>query len=223
MFLILKSLEIFERRPWKNTLNTLNPEFPLNIVNQAKERSVIVETNKGTGSGVLIDSIHILTAKHVVRNAKKIKINWKNKTFSAVDILVDRFKNVDLAILKVLDKQFPISRSSQAKIVNKDLAIFGFNTILSKTKIFPYSGIVIDPTATEPLENRRENDDWPCQGSYILSKMNKPVINGMSGSGVYNRYGNLVGILVGSVREILNGSIWRSYYGIIVPTKFLYK
>ena len=197
--------------------------FPLNIVNQAKKRSVIVKTNRRIGNGVLIDSIHILTAKHIVKNAKKIKIKWKNNIFSAVNISEDRFKNMDLALLKVIDKQFPISRSIQAKILNKDLAIFGFNTIISKTKIFPYSGIVINPAATEPLENREENYDWPCQGPYILSKMNKPVINGMSGSGVYNQYGNLIGILVGALNKNLNGSMWGSYYGIIIPTRILYK
>lgn len=68
---------------------------------------VIVETNKGMGSGFFISNTgYIITNEHVVKDSTKVRIQRYNKTFLSAFVL-EVNKEKDLALLKTEGSNFP--------------------------------------------------------------------------------------------------------------------
>lgn len=95
------------------------------IINQAIKSVVSVGTDRGMGSGFIVnENGYIVTNYHVISDAKKIAVLTYSKDVLPVELIgVD--KNKDIALLKMSGKYdyLPLGDSGSVKIGNKVIAI----------------------------------------------------------------------------------------------------
>ncbi|MDA2922264.1 serine protease [Patescibacteria group bacterium AH-259-L07] len=191
----------------------MHQEFLSDVVAQAKVRCITIR--RGTGedvslvSGVVIDSTHILTARHCVegRGKQHLEVIWQNQRFSAQRVVSKVLSDMDVALLEVPNHSFPVPRLAPHASVDTGIVVFGFNTAF-RERIVPYSGVISETVATKPtsyllrvilrwLTGFDRGEWWPCHSFYLLVKSRVPFVQSMSGSALYDGEGRLVGILVG--------------------------
>lgn len=211
--------DIFIFIDWRNVSKNISGQaIPFEVVDQARARSVILEASdtghgkrRSMGSGVLIDSVHILTAKHYVERyggPLQIQAIYQGHVFSVKRVDHPLLKDIDVALLEIVDYQFSIPGITLTDSVFIDMSIFGFNSATFKGKDIFYTGFV---TGKENLQPSRQLKRFilkdrllpserllpPYKGYYLITKNLKFVVPGMSGSGIYDWHGRLAGILVG--------------------------
>lgn len=141
---------------------------------------------KSLGSGFFVQGDVIATNYHVVEGASKIKAKIVgSKTTSAVDFIIGKDKDKDLALLKVSGvKAKPLSFGDADKVAVGDVVYAvgnpeGFEGTFSQ-------GIV---SGIRQLDGQR----------YI--QITAPVSHGSSGGPVLNKNGEVIGIAVASLEE----------------------
>ncbi len=201
-------LEKSLKKSWKkvltsSSLSELSPE----VIKQAKARCVKLRKGICQASGVLINADYILTAKHftnVKSISKNIKVTYQKQHFLAREIPLPLAKNIDLALLKVINHQFPVSNITLGDKINENDLVFSFNSIHFLPKIIPYTGVVMG------MKIFKDKSFWwqtlinkiiksyrkLVQAPYLIINSERPILKGMSGSAVYDRQGRLIGILV---------------------------
>jgi tetratricopeptide (TPR) repeat protein len=174
---------------------------------RARQMTVRIENSGGTGSGVIIarkgNSYYVLTAKHVVEDRE---LNPPQNFTDSQIITVDRSrqkmtsivvaKSVDLAIVKFNSKNnYPIARLGKYSQNNDDLAFVGgfpdredeLNSSIWQWQFNP--GYIVSPEVSKIFtqNNLSFNDGYDMYYGSITH-------NGMSGGGVFDLEGNLIGI-----------------------------
>jgi tetratricopeptide (TPR) repeat protein len=157
----------------------------------ARNTSVLIEENYAIGSGVLVnktgDVYSVLTTRHVVNGVSPRRLRTFDGQFHK-PIFISATKNyLDLAIIK-----FRSNRAySVAKIGTSTEAVEGSTIYVAG---FPRATIAIDGVVFSFRQGKLiANSTKPLSGGYSLIYSANTLV-GMSGGGVFNDEGGLIGI-----------------------------
>ena len=162
-------------------------------------RLAIVFVNLGfsQGSGVRISSTEILTAEHVIRGANRVDVSIGGGTFQQATV-TGYDSGRDLALLTLdspaegLAVALPVSNQVFADLsqrlvekIGHEVALIGFVPEISNT--------------TPVITYGRIGTLWNIRpGDFAIGQVDAAATNGMSGGGVFNRYGEFLGTLITS-------------------------
>lgn len=206
--------------PYRSIQTSILPNSTVNsegVSQKAKAVSVLIRNVSESGSGVLIQhrgqTYTVLTAAHVVKAASPYNIitpDGQNHDVSTADIQV--IAGVDLAIIHFQSsKNYPVASVSSSQALTEGNIVFVAG--------FPLSTAAI----TQPVYNITEGkvtaySNKPFADGYSIVYSNN-TLPGMSGGGVFNQNGQLVGIHGrGDVDTKLESSAINS--GIRIKTGF---
>jgi serine protease Do len=153
------------------------------------------QIQEGAGSGVIIsENGHIITNNHVIENAIKIDITLRDgKTYEAKLIATDT--KSDVAVLKIEATGLPAATlgDSSALVVGEPAVVIG--NPLGQLGGTVTSGIIsaLEREVSFPDEDGGGN---PVRRDMKLLQTDASVNSGNSGGGLFNQYGELVGIVV---------------------------
>ena len=153
------------------------------------------EIEVGGGSGVVIsDNGHILTNYHVIEGASSVQVTAAGRTYNAQVIAYDQ--TLDLAILRVENlrvKQAVLADSDKVRVGEWAIAIGnpGATDALAGTvTVGIISGL---NRQMETYEQNRYGENV-IKTNYNLLQTDAPINSGNSGGGLFNIYGQLIGI-----------------------------
>ena len=151
------------------------------------------ETERGLGSGVIIDDLgDILTSFHVVRDAKIIKVTFADGTRSEA-IVISAQPEIDIAVLQaqILPQQFipAILGNPGAMQVGDEAYVvgnpFGLYSSMSSGVISGFNRTFQPPNSGQPIQG--------------LIQFDAAANPGNSGGPLLNRNGHVIGIVTGIV------------------------
>ena len=149
------------------------------------------------GSGVRISPIEIITAEHVIRGASRVGVSVEGGVYQRATVTgYDSLR--DLALLTLDDPtpgltvSLPVSNQVFADLSQRSVADIGYEIALI--------GFVPDISTTTPVVTfGRIGAIWNIQpGNYEVGQVDAAATNGMSGGGVFNKFGEYLGVLVSS-------------------------
>lgn len=193
---------------WKQLMNftVIISEGVLKTYDEDKDEDIYIQTfptvtdlNKGivsrpyenwTGSGFALKDGYVVTNYHVVEGAKDITIQGIKGNFntSYKAVIAGTDKNNDLALLKISDSMFtgfgtiPYSMSSNSSEVGEEIYVLGYpltSTMGDEIKLT--TGIISSKTG--------------FQGDVSLYQISAPIQPGNSGGPLFDKKGNIVGIV----------------------------
>lgn len=141
-----------------------------------------------TGTGWLINPNHLVTAAHVVNNAKNIAVIFRDEAINASIVSSDDYN--DIAILK-LSKPLPLKPlilASNSSKLGDDIWVMGFplSSVLGN-KIQLTTGVV---SATAGIGNDKR-----------ILQITAPIQPGNSGGPLLNSNGNVVGVVTSKLDD----------------------
>lgn len=165
--------------------------IPAKVLDIAKLSSVqIKQANGGIGSGVIIakdnDIYYVLTAGHVVENKQEYQVVAPDKQVYKVDNQTIRTKKgLDMAVLQFRSSQvYQVATLGDYELQKQLIFLYGWKgEELNHPSLFSV-GIVQDAN---------ERDFWAKPRGYELAYTNEGY-SGMSGGGIWDTEGKLVGI-----------------------------
>lgn len=188
------------------TKNLFSQKTAKEIYDENSSKVVYVEVydrNKkaiASGSGFLIDSEGlIITNYHVIKNAFYAKVLFSNGAISDADYIYNYNKENDLALLKSFlntDEHVDFSSSDDVSIGDKCYAIG--------------SPLGIQNTISDGIISNILNKD-----SDYLFQITNPISPGSSGGALFDEYGKLIGVTVGSREDGQN-------INYAIPSKYIY-
>ena len=149
------------------------------------------------GSGVRISPTEVLTAEHVIAGAGRAKVSVNGGAFQGATVTgYDTAR--DLALLTLdepvagLTVELPFSNQVFADLSQRSVADIGYEVALI--------GFVPEISTNTPLVTfGRIGALWDIQpGDYSLGQVDAAATNGMSGGAVFNKFGEVLGVLVTS-------------------------
>ena len=165
-----------------------------------------------TGTGFALGNSYVVTNQHVIDEAKTISIKGVkgdlNNGYSADVVTVDKAN--DIAVLKINDTRFngfgaiPYSVSTRMADVGEDVFVLGFPlTQALGNEIKLTNGIISSRTG--------------YQGDIATYQISAPVQPGNSGGPMFDKKGNVIGIVVAGVpgAENVGYAIKTSYLSIL--------
>lgn len=141
---------------------------------------------KGAGSGVIIsEDGYIVTNNHVIEGASNILVTLHDKTeYSAQLIASD--KQTDLAVIKIdKDGLIPATFGDSSAVAVGDLAVAIGNPLGR-----------LAGSATEGIISGLEREITLDGKTMVLMQTSASINPGNSGGGLFDQYGNLIGIVV---------------------------
>lgn len=141
--------------------------------------------SEGAGSGVIIRSNgYIVTNNHVISGANKITVRLKSgETYDAS--LVGRDVKTDLAVIKINETDLPTAiMGSSSQLVVGELAVAIGNPLGQ-----------LGGTVTEGIISALDRDIVIDGESMKLLQTSAAINPGNSGGGLFNQYGELIGIV----------------------------
>jgi len=163
------------------------------IIKKVKPVVVYIETDAGTGSGMIISSDgFILTNAHVVSGVSNAKIKLSDERLF-IGSVIGRDEKIDLAILKIKGANFPtvILGDSSANILKQGDEVFSFG--------YPF-GLKGDVSFKEGTISRRQT----YEGITYL-ETSAEVHPGNSGGPLVNRFAQVVGVNTQAVGSGVGG------------------
>lgn len=162
----------------------------------------IVQNSASSGTGFFLSKDgYIITNHHVIENARTIKvsgINDDNKTSYTARVEISDKQN-DLAILKITDAAFkplaniPYTFKYTTSSVGEDCFVLGYPLISTMgTDIKLTNGIISSKTGYE--------------GNIAEYQMSAPVQPGNSGGPLFDKNGNIIGVVCAKHRDAENAS-----------------
>lgn len=164
------------------TADSIVEVYTETVVNGGRFGQYIVE---GAGSGVIISADgYIVTNNHVIDGTEKITVRLKNGTeYEAT--LIGRDSKTDIAVLKINEKDLkPVVFGDSDELVVGELAVAIGNPL----------GMLGGTVTDGIISALSRNIDIDGQMMNLL-QMSAAVNPGNSGGGLFNRYGELVGIV----------------------------
>lgn len=151
------------------------------------------------GTGFAIGSRYVVTNYHVVEDANSITVsvikNNINRAYYAEVVATDKVN--DIAVVKITDSDFkgfsaiPYGVTTRVADVGEDVFVLGFpltQTLGDEIKLT--TGVINSRTGMIGWEN--------CY------QIQAPITNGNSGGPMFDNKGNVVGIIVGKLKQELN-------------------
>lgn len=173
-----------------------NKKYPTRSMYEAAISKVDEESNKNiepqewSGSGFALNNGYIATNYHVVENAKSITVQGIKGSFSteynATIVATDKYN--DLALIKISDSRFsgfgaiPYRVKTSTSEVGKEVFVLGYpltSTMGDEIKLT--TGVVSSKTG--------------FQGDVSLYQISAPIQPGNSGGPLFDKNGNLIGIV----------------------------
>lgn len=156
----------------------------------SSQQSITPRINSWSGTGFALKNGYIVTNYHVIENANSITVKGVkgdfNNSFHAFVVASDRFN--DLAIIKITDNSFsgfgqiPYTISSSTSDVGEEVYVLGYpltSTMGDEIKLT--TGVVSSKTG--------------FQGDVALYQISAPIQPGNSGGPLFDRKGNIIGIV----------------------------
>lgn len=163
----------------------------------AIDRVVQIETRSGQGSGVIIKHVGntytILTAAHVVNNLYNLPVAVTTPDRQQYTIAPSEVKiapnSLDLATLTFQsDRNYTVAELGNSSTITRGERIFAAGFQVKSLRFYPGTVVAI---------GRQDSDR-----GYGLAIGNAEILPGMSGGGLFNEAGNLIGINGKSVGTI---------------------
>lgn len=148
-----------------------------------RRSTVKIVLPSGHGSGVHIGDGYILTAAHVTRGNKDITIKASNGEEIPAVVLWESTE-YDVALLRVDDTRFLGSAHLSCRVAQAGEAIAAHGNPLFMERIITHGTVSGAPVKVERI--------WAS-----VLPLSLPVAGGMSGGGLFDASGHLVGIIVG--------------------------
>lgn len=190
--------------PQKTTVPAQAKLTNTKIIQKVKPSVVYIETNDGSGSGMIISADgYILTNAHVVEGFNNVEITLYNKkVFQGV--VVGRDENIDLAIIKINPqaKLTPVEFGDSDKIQQGD-AVF--------TLGFPF-GIKGDVSFKDGTLSRKIED-----GTLNYLEISAEIHPGNSGGPLVDSYGKVVGINTAVLGQNIQGVTVGETIKLVIP------
>lgn len=169
------------------------------VSNIAQQVVVFIKTQSGHGSGVIVkhvgDTYTVVTAAHVVNDNNSLALEIVTSDRESYDLDADDIKiapnNLDLATVTFRsDKNYPVVKLGDSNNVAKGQTVFTAGFLGETLHFHPGKVVAI---------SRKPQDS-----GYGLVVGNADILPGMSGGGLFNEAGMLVGIDGKSVGAIDN-------------------
>ena len=149
------------------------------------------------GSGVRISPTEVITAEHVITGASRVDVSVEGGTYQRTTVTgydTDR----DLALLTLDDPvsgptvELPFANEVFADLSQRSVADIGYEVALI--------GFVPSISNITPLVTfGRIGALWDIRpGDFAIGQVDAAATNGMSGGGVFNKFGEFLGVLVTS-------------------------
>ncbi|MGF0520553.1 trypsin-like peptidase domain-containing protein [Agrobacterium pusense] len=165
--------------------------------------TVKIVVNDGHGSGVHIGDGFIVTAAHVVGDAKEVQVKAKGGENRKADVLWVN-KAYDIALLRTSSSAVLGSAKLACRAVKAGDPIVAYGNPLKIEFVAAYGKIAGDPRETGPWKSVYVTD--------ITTVM------GQSGGGTFADNGDLIGITVGVMAAPVGFSGSLVGYGFVVPS-----
>ena len=164
------------------TANTVVEIYTESVVNSGRMRQFVTE---GAGSGVLITSDgYIVTNNHVIEGSRKITVHLRSGVEYAA-VLIGRDSETDLAVIKIEAKNLPFATWGDSNSLSVGELAVAIGNPLGKLGGTVTEGII------SALSRNIEID-----GQMMTLLQTSAAVNpGNSGGGLFDCYGELVGIV----------------------------
>ena len=172
------------------------PDFE-DFIGDMRDAVVFINILFSQGSGVRITPSEIITAEHVVSGADRVDISiegggYKSATVTGFDI------SRDLALLTLDDPtpgthvELPVTNKVFENLSQRSVEDIGYEVAVI--------GFVPDISNVTPVITfGRIGGLWNVvPGNYAIGQVDAAATNGMSGGGVFNKYGDFIGMLITS-------------------------
>lgn len=178
-------------------------------VKPARSSVLLIETDRGHGSGVMIGPTIALTAAHVVANVASIKIRTEDGTETKASVIWSA-KDYDIALVELEGDVTDAAVISCARsLPGEDILAMGNPTDL---RFVQSRGVVAG----------REKEELPTWRS--ITPLDATILMGMSGGPVFNASKEIVGIIVAVQRIALSfSSVTITRFGFMVPSSTICK
>ena len=172
------------------------PDFS-DFIGEMRSAVTFVNLLLSQGSGVRISSTEILTAEHVISGASRVEVSIDGGSFLGATVTgYDTAR--DLALLTLdsptegLTVGLPVSNQVFADLSQRFVEDIGYEVALV--------GFVPEISIITPVVTfGRIGALWTIRpGNYAIGQVDAAATNGMSGGGVFNKFGEFLGILVTS-------------------------
>ncbi len=141
---------------------------------------------EGAGSGVIVDTKgYILTCNHVIEGASKITVTLKDGTELEASVVGADSQN-DVAVLKVSAKNLTAATYGDSSELQVGDMVVAIGNPLGELGGSASSGIISALDRTVTIEGRE----------MTLLQTDTSINPGNSGGGLFDQYGNLIGIVV---------------------------
>ena len=159
----------------------VNPDLSTSEIAELNDRKVVlIETNRGQGSGIIVGDSLILTNEHVINGMKSGNVILNDGTSYGIEGIVKSDENKDLALIKTTQK-----------IAGIDPVMIGTYRSLNKgDKIVAIGSLLgLQNTVSEGIVS-----SFRLNGGVQLIQISAPIDHGSSGGGLFNKKGELVGV-----------------------------
>ena len=179
------------------------PDFS-DFIGDMRSAITFVNLRFSQGSGVRISSTEILTAAHVVSGANRVEVSLEGESYLGATVSgYDTGR--DLALLTLdnptpgLIVQLPVSNQVFADLSQRYVEDIGIEVALI--------GFVPNISVTAPVVTfGRIGALWNIgPGNFAIGQVDAAATNGMSGGGVFNKFGEFLGVVV--TASSFNGNI----------------
>jgi len=179
------------------------PDFG-DFIGDTRQAVVFINLVNSQGSGVRISPTELITAEHVITGASQVDVSIDGGVYQRTTV-TGYDTNRDLALLTLdnptpgLTVELPFANEVFADLSQRSVADIGYEVALI--------GFVPDISNITPLVTfGRIGALWNIRpGDYAIGQVDAAATNGMSGGGVFNKYGEFLGVLVTSSQ--FNGNI----------------
>ncbi|MBK1987777.1 tetratricopeptide repeat protein [Sphaerospermopsis aphanizomenoides BCCUSP55] len=188
--------------------------IPAKVLDIAKQSSVKIQGKSGIGSGVIIakdkDVYYVLTAAHVVENKQEYQVVAPNKQVYKVDNETIRTrKGLDMAVLQFRSSQvYQVATLGDYELKEQYVFLYGWKgEELNHPSLF----------SVGKIQSAEKRDYWAKPRGYELAYSNEGY-PGMSGGGIWDTEGRLIGIHNYSETDVLGFSL-----GLSIQTFLFYQ
>jgi len=172
------------------------PDFS-DFIGDMRSAVTFIDVVFSQGSGVRISPTEVITAEHMIAGAGRADVSVNGGVFQRATVTgydTDR----DLALLTLdepaagLTVELPFSNQVFADLSQRSVAGIGYEVALI--------GFVPEISTNTPMVTfGRIGALWDIRpGDYSLGQVDAAATNGMSGGGVFNKFGEFLGVLVTS-------------------------
>jgi hypothetical protein len=151
------------------------------LIEMARKNTVVIESGDSLNSGLIISPRHILTASHCLKG--KTTVIKNNKTYSVIDLEIG-IPSVGVSLITLPE---PVFHQPKIKICNQ---VEQGQVVFWTTLLF---GQIAETLFTGYLAASVEHN------GLVYYYINGGICEGMSGTGIYNIKGELVGMLMMSL------------------------